>query len=178
MVHKICGHLPQKGEGPSRCGKYRSIALTSTIRKVLERLIAHRLSWWLEEHSALSFWQVGFHKGCSTTDKCLSLSQFIFDGFQSTQRKRTVATFIDTTRAYNRVWRTDALLTKMSKMGVPCRFTEWLSSWFINRTAIVQVNGSIKPSRTLQEGQPLGLHSIHNLHKMVEFEDDTLECLR
>ena len=38
---------------------YRPIALTSTIGKVLERLIANRLSWWLEEHSAHSPWQAG-----------------------------------------------------------------------------------------------------------------------
>ena len=67
---------------------------------VLDRLIANCLSWWLEEHSALSPWQAGFRKGCSTTDQCLQLPQFFYDGFQSNQRCRAIATFFDISRAY------------------------------------------------------------------------------
>ena len=128
---------------------YRSMALTSSIGIVLKKLDANRLSWWREEHSALKSWQAGFHKGCSTTDQFLRLSQFISDGFQSTQRRRNIANFFDFTRAYDHVWRT-GLLMKMSKMGVPNRFTESFSSWFLNRTPRMQVNGTIGLSRTFK----------------------------
>ena len=43
----------KKGKDPAHMGRYRQIALTLTIGKVLDRLIANRLSWWLEGHSAL-----------------------------------------------------------------------------------------------------------------------------
>ena len=167
-------------------GRYWPIALTSTIGMVLERFIANCLplwleehsalspwqtgfrkrrsttdqclSWWLEEHSALSPWQTGFRKGCSTTDQCLQLSQFISDGFQSTHRRHTIATFFDNSQAYDRVWCT-GILIKMSKIGAPRSITEWLSSWFINCTIKVRVNGSINSSRTFTEDLSQG--SIH-----------------
>ena len=151
----VRGPVVQKGKDSADMGSYHQIALTSTIGKVLERLTAKLLSWWLEEHSALSPWQAGFRKGRNTTYQCLRPSQFISDGLQSTQRRRTIATFFDFSRAYDRVWRT-GLLMKISKIGVPRRFTEWLSSWSINRTARVRVNGYIGPSRSFKEGLSQG----------------------
>ena len=143
----------------------------NNIRKVMDRLIANRLSWWFEEHSALTPYQASLRKGRSTTDQCkgrnttdqckgrnttdqcMRQSQFISEGFQPTQRRRNIATFFEFCRAYDRVWRTE-LLMKMSKMDVPSRFTEWLSSWFICRTARLWENGSIRPSISFKEGRP------------------------
>ena len=57
------------GQNPADMGSYRPIALTSSIGKVLERLITNQLSWWLEEHLSLSPRQLSFRNGCSTTDQ-------------------------------------------------------------------------------------------------------------
>ena len=46
----------KKEKDPQAVSSYRPIALTSTIRKLLERLIVNRLSWWLEAKSLLSPW--------------------------------------------------------------------------------------------------------------------------
>ena len=46
----------KKEKDPQAVNSYRPIALTSTIRKLLERLIVNRLSWWLEAKSLLSPW--------------------------------------------------------------------------------------------------------------------------
>ena len=101
----------------------------------------------------------------------MRLSQFISDRFQSTQRLRTIATFFDFGRAYDRVWYT-GLLIKMSKMCVPRRFTEWQSSWFINRTARVRENGSIGPSRTFKDGSTI-IFTIYIDDLLAEFEKNT-----
>jgi len=85
---------------------YRPIALTSTLGKLMERLIVIRLSWWLEKKELLSEWQAGFQKGRSTTDPYIRLSKFISDGFQSTARGGTVAIFFDFNKADNTVRRT------------------------------------------------------------------------
>ena len=120
----------KKGERSSG----RPIGLMSTIGKVLERMIANRLSWCLETNAIFSPWQAGFQKGRSTTDQCFRLSQFISEGLQSSQRKRTVVTFFDLSKAYYRVWQ-KGLLLNMTRLGVLLRFYEWLASWFTNRTA-------------------------------------------
>ena len=77
----------KKEKDPQAVSSYRPIALTSTIGKLLERLIVNRLSWWLEAKSLLSPWQAGFRKRQCTTDQCLRLSQFVSDGFQSTNKE-------------------------------------------------------------------------------------------
>ena len=159
-------------------GSYRPIALTSAIGTVLQRLITSHLTWWLEEQSTLIPWQAGFSQGRSTTVQCLRLSQFISDGFQSTQRRRRVATIFHLSRAFDRFWRT-RLLMQRSNISVPLRLTQWLSSLFIIRTNRVRLNGSIGLSRIFNEGQPHGsilfrhLFTIYINDLMVEFENDT-----
>ena len=66
----------KKENDPQAVSSYRPIALTSTIGKMLERLIVNRLSWWMEAKSPLSPMQARFRKRRYTTDQCLRLSQF------------------------------------------------------------------------------------------------------
>ena len=77
----------KKEKDPQAVSSYRPIAITSTIGKLLERLIVNRLSWRLEAKSLLSPWQAGFRKRRCTTDQCLRLSQLVSDGFQSTNKE-------------------------------------------------------------------------------------------
>ena len=109
----------KKEKDPQAVSSNRPIALTSTIGKLLKRLIVNRLSWWLEAKSLLSPWQAGFRKRRCTTDQCLRLSQFVSDGFQSTNKERTVLILFDYSKAYDTVWRT-GLLQKMLDIGVRC----------------------------------------------------------
>ena len=96
---------------------YRPISLTSTIGKVMERLVTNRLRYFAECHSLFTPFQAGFRTGRSTEDQLLRLSQSISDGFQHVPMQRTVMALIDYSRAYNKVWR-DALLFKMQLMRV------------------------------------------------------------
>ena len=102
----------KKEKDPQAVSSYRPFAPTSTIGKLLERLIVNRLSRWLEAKSLLSPWQAGFSKRRCTTDKCLRLSQFVRDGFQSTIMERTVLMLFDYSKAYDTEWIT-GLLQKM-----------------------------------------------------------------
>ena len=130
----------KKEKDPQAVSSYRPIAHTSTIGKLLERLIVNRLSWWLEAKSLLSPWQAGFRKRRCTTDQCLRLSQFVCNGFQSTNKERTVLMLFDYSKAYDTVWRTD-LLQRMLDIGVPLRFWQWTAAWLTNHIACVQLNG-------------------------------------
>ena len=145
----------KKDNDPQAVSSYRPIALTSTIGKLLERLIVNRLSRWLEEKSQLSPWQVGFRKRRCTTDQCLRLSQFVSDGLQSTNKERTVLMLFDYSNAYDTVWRT-GLLQKMLDIGIPLRFVQWSTAWLTNRIARVQLNWVTGRCRTFKEGLPQG----------------------
>ena len=149
-----CAVLSKEND-PQAVRSYRPIAITSTIGKLLERLIVNRLSWWLEAMSLLSPWQAGFRNRRCTTDHCLRLSQFISDGFQSTNKKRTVIMLIDYSKAYDTVWRT-GLLQKMLDIGDPLRFVKWTTAWLTNRIARVQLHGVTGRCSTVKEGLQQG----------------------
>ncbi len=92
---------PQEGKNTQGIANHRPIAQTSTLSKILKRLIANQLAWWFDSKELFSPWQAGFRKGLSTTDQTLRLTQYVFDGFQT--REKTVACFFDYSKAYDTV---------------------------------------------------------------------------
>ena len=65
---------------------FRPIFLTSSVSKLIERIILSRLLFFLESNSILSPHQAGFHPGRSALDQILYLSQSISDGLTSPDR--------------------------------------------------------------------------------------------
>ncbi len=59
--------------------------MTSALNELLDRLIAHRLAWWMNYKEPISPWQAGLRKGRPTTGHTLRLTQNVFDGFQTKQ---------------------------------------------------------------------------------------------
>ena len=111
---------------------YRPISLTSTMGKVMERLVTNRLRYFAECLNLLTPFQAGFRTGRSTEDQLLRLSQSISDEFQQVPMQRTVMALIDYFRAYDKVWR-NALLFKLQQMGVPTKMLRWVQAWLSNR---------------------------------------------
>ena len=52
---------------------YRTISLTSTMGKVMERLVTNRLRYFAECHNLHTPFQAGFRTGCSTEDQLFQL---------------------------------------------------------------------------------------------------------
>jgi hypothetical protein len=161
----------KKGKDPAQIGSYRPIALTSHIGKLMERLVATRLSWWLESRDALSPFQAGFRKGRSTLDQCLRLSQRINDGFQAGKPERALVTLFDYSRAFDTV-RRSGLLTKMETLGIPVTFIRWIKEWLVNRIARAKVGEERSRSRVFREGLPQG--AVLSPILFVIFIDDLL----
>jgi hypothetical protein len=66
--------IPEKDH--SNPENYRQIALTSCLCKTFERMVHHRLHWYLEMNHLLSELQSGFHRGRSTTDQLVRHESF------------------------------------------------------------------------------------------------------
>ncbi|GFT71685.1 reverse transcriptase domain-containing protein [Trichonephila clavipes] len=83
-IWKLSTVIPilKPNKNASECKNYRPISLTSTLCKLMERIIHRRLMNWLIENKKLHFYQTAFRTHHSTTDQLFYLNQSIIDGFQ------------------------------------------------------------------------------------------------
>jgi len=75
--HAVVLPIPKAGKDPHDPSSYKPIALTSTMCKIMERLIANRLIWHLEKHKLLNNAQTGFRRNRSTIDQIIRLQDTI-----------------------------------------------------------------------------------------------------
>ena len=134
--------LPQLKErkDPKLTESYRPISLTSCMGKILEKIVADRLTFILESNNLLSNNQAGFRSNRCTTDQVLKLVQDASDQIHAGQETyRTITAFFDYEKAYDKVWR-DGLLSKMIDLKVPRRYTTYVRHFLSGRNTVVEVN--------------------------------------
>ena len=133
--------LLKEGKDAKDTVSYRPISLTSCMGKILEKVIANRLIYVLEERNLLNPNQAGFRPARSTMDQVWKLVQSASDNMHESSRKRTVVTFFDYEKAYDKVWR-DGLLSKMEDLEIPQRFSTYVRHFLSGRKTRVEVNNT------------------------------------
>ena len=68
---------------------------------------------------------------------------------------RTITTFFDYEKAYDKVWRF-GLLTKMIVLKIPPRYIQYVRNFLSGRRTVVEVNNVKSKSFVLKEGLPQG----------------------
>ena len=81
----------------------RPIALSSCLCKLMERLLNHRLLWWVEHNGILPPFQSDFKKGRSCSDNIGSLITIADTGYRT--NKYTAAVFLDINGTFDNVQR-------------------------------------------------------------------------
>nr|KAG5704083.1 hypothetical protein BaRGS_017587 [Batillaria attramentaria] len=148
------GHYhPHKEKDPAKKTSYRPISLLSCLGKTLERMINKRLMWHLESNNLITKEQTAFRKNRSTVDQLVYLAQSIENAFQ--EKKKVVATFIDLSKAFDKVW-TDGLLLKLLTAGIAGRMFNWIKSFLCHSTARVKLDSSLSHTVKIREGVPQG----------------------
>ena len=125
--------LLKGGKDPKLTVSYRPISLTSCVGKLLEKMVADRMLHILEDRNVLNDSQAGFRPGRCTTDQVLKLIQQASDQMHSTDNPRTMATFFDYEKAYDKVWR-DGLLFKMQQLSIPERYIRYVLLALLERS--------------------------------------------
>ena len=95
--------IPKLGKDTSDPTNYRSIALTSCVCKVMERMVNNRLVWYLERNKIITPTQSGFRKGRSTIHQLVRLESFVREAF--IQKQQATAIFFDLEKAYDTTWK-------------------------------------------------------------------------
>jgi len=117
---------------------YRPISLTSTIGKLMERIITSRLEGFVESNDILDKEQEGFRHFRSTTNALLNLTQSVMNGFN--EDNFTLAVLIDFEKAFDSVWR-EGLLVKLHNSGIKGKMWNWIHNFLEERSARCLVNG-------------------------------------
>ncbi|GFV73581.1 RNA-directed DNA polymerase from mobile element jockey [Trichonephila clavipes] len=156
-IWKLSTVIPilKPNKNASECKNYRPISLTSTLCKLMERVIHRRLMNWLIENKKLHFYQTAFRTHHSTTDQLFYLNQSIIDGFQEKPHKKTLAVFLDISAAFDRVWR-QKLVRTIQGTGINGKALLWINDFPRGRKFSVKFNGALSESRRMWAGVPQG----------------------
>ena len=147
--------LLKDGKEPKYTTSWRPISLIACLGKVLEKLVADRLLFWMEKYNKTSPNQAGFRPNWCTTDQALKLVQSATDQFHHKDDNRTFAASFDYAKAYDKVWR-DGLISKMLELTIPGRFIRYTRNFLSNRLTQVEINGERSEGFFLKQGLPQG----------------------
>jgi hypothetical protein len=144
---------PDKGDY-TLAKAWRPISLLSTLGKILESVIAERISHAVETSGLLPANHFGARKKRSTEQALILLQEQIYNAWRS--RKVLSLVSFDVKGAYNGVCK-ERLLQRLEARGIPQQLVRWVGAFVSARTASVVVNGHTSPTQPLpQAGLPQG----------------------
>uniref|UniRef100_A0A8R1E2Y6 Reverse transcriptase domain-containing protein n=1 Tax=Caenorhabditis japonica TaxID=281687 RepID=A0A8R1E2Y6_CAEJA len=132
---------------------YRPISLTSSVSKVMEKIIKKELAEYLDSHSLLSHHQFGFRSKMNTESQLITYQYEILSN--AGKKEDTYSVYIDFRKAFDSVT-TPKLIAKLSSYGIGGALIKWLSSFLTGRTQRINVNGSYSTLREVVSGVPQG----------------------
>ncbi|KAJ5152544.1 hypothetical protein N7492_009824 [Penicillium capsulatum] len=136
---------------------WRPISLLATLGKILESVVAERISHAVETHGLLPTSHFGARKQRSAEQALVLLQEQIYAGWRS-RRVLSLISF-DVKGAYNGVCK-ERLLQRMKARGIPEGLLRWVEAFCSERTANIQINGQLSevqilPQAGLPQGSPL-----------------------
>lgn len=134
-------------------GNYRPITILPFLSKLIEKLLADRLTKYLEKFNLLTPRQFGFRPNFSTELALIEFSDqiknFIDNGCWA------AAIFIDFTKAFDTINHT-VLFSKLESFGICGLALTLLKSYLHDRTQVVQFSDAISQPTTINQGVPQG----------------------
>ena len=132
---------------------YRPISLTSSLSKLMEKMVNVRLSWFLEYHGVFTNAQCGFRKHRSSVDHILALDTEVRACFS--EKKHLGAVFFDIEAAYDTVLR-QSILRKVFRYGIRGRMGLFIKNFLSGRRFRVRVGNHLSGSFIQENGVPQG----------------------
>lgn len=137
----------------SEYASYRPITLSNTVPKIVERLVARRLNWFLVKNKLINQNQTGFLRGHQSIDQVYRLTKEA--GCAIECGSMTVAILIDFSCAFDLVW-TDAIIIKLIKLHIKGFMLKWIKMFLADRLYRVKINEDISDPYSLDNGTPQG----------------------
>ena len=145
--------IPKGQKLASDPANYRPISLISCLSKLIERIVARRLSFYLDSNHLLIKQQSGFRTGRRTCDNLIFIAQKVSEAFN--RKKKIMSLFFDIEAAFDSVWH-DALVLKLLDLKVPCYIVRWVSDFLEGRTFVIKVGDTVSLPAPIAGGVPQG----------------------
>ena len=132
---------------------YRPVALLNCLGKILEKIMATRLSWLAEKHQILYRDQIGGRPQRSAIDAVMALVHLVEAA--NSQGKVASALFMDVKGAFDNV-SAHRLQTTMTEMGLPVPLVAWVQSFLSDRRTSLSFDGKKEDMLPVRTGIPQG----------------------
>ena len=145
--------IPKTNKPPMDPNSYRPISLLSIVGKLFERIIASRLTAYVNHQHLLPHEQFGFRKKHSTVSQLARISDYISNGYNL--HKQTGMVSIDIEKAYGTVW-IYGFLYKLISLKLPTCLIIILRAFLEGRSFSVRLNDAFSTSKNTPSGLPQG----------------------
>jgi hypothetical protein len=154
-IWKVAKVIPidKPNKPPSDVNSYRPISLLSSLSKLLERIIASRLTKFVNQNHLIPDTQFGFRKKHSTVSQLARIVDHISHGYNL--HKQTGMALLDLEKAYVTVWIT-GLLYKLIVLKVPEYLLFVLRSYLEGRSYTVHISDARSTPICPPAGLPQG----------------------
>lgn len=148
--------LLKSNSDPFDMNSYRPISLISCLSKLLEKILAKRIQFWLTNGKFIDENQMGFQKGTSTTDALVKLSIHAVEGINKKSHTDCIA--LDLSKAFDKCW-PEAITAQLRKWGLTGNSLNVISSFLKERKLLI--NTTVMKSDTfdvhygIPQGSPL-----------------------
>ena len=130
-VWKVAKVIPIFKSGEKNItNNYRPISLLSCFEKVLERLLARRVTSFLKKQKILYKLQFGFREGHSTVHALLELLEKVYSNLDA--NNSCIGIFLDLSKAFDTIDHS-ILLYKLQHYGFRGKILDWFSSYLTTR---------------------------------------------
>ena len=146
--------IPKPQKDAKYAKNFRPISLLLCLGKVLERILARRISSHLEVKKLFSKSQSGFRNNHMTSEQLLRLSEESHTAFK--EKKHVAAIFLDAEAAFDRCWHNGIRYKTKKILKLPNRITRLISSFITDRSLTVSHEGCSSHSVLLNAGTPQG----------------------
>jgi hypothetical protein len=132
----------------TRAKAWRPVSLLSTLGKLIQAVIAERISFAVETYGLLPANHFGARKQGSAEQALLLLQERIYTAWQG--RRVVSQVSFDVKGAYNGVYK-DRLLQRLTARGIPLQAVNWVYAFCSGRTATIVVNGQASEVSGLEQ---------------------------
>ena len=152
-THSYLKALPKPGKDHRQLNGYRILTMQNTVGKLMESIIARKLTRDLEQREILPPNQGGFRPGKSTWENAAAFAYDVYEGFQ--RKQQTLAVAIDLEDAYNRV-DFQTLMDLLQQLGVNQTIVRWIGAALLERTVVMRFGDWSSTIRKITMGLPQG----------------------